>query len=497
MRLSPKTNIFLSESIGTFSARVGALKIDSVTPRRMSSSDQPTEEHKDGSKQWTPMGKWVREEQKSAFEAFQAYQSKHNQRGPGPLANTIQFESHPKSTRSSNYKDGSQQRLDNFLDRPQPLHQVDKGRKHSRKAKKSQGNVAPTTTHAGVTLLSSTNIPLEDVNKPEITSLLSNTAVISDLSADLATAAELRIHGVNPLQQAQVSSSIDRNQETNPKMDSPTESSQPPATARYNLRTRNPQGQVETSLDPLSLEFQSLQIREAPRSTRRQERQAKTAYAVGPGLRLEVPVPTKEYMEQASMAPKKSSVSQKLLIVIDLNGTLLCRTNNKSSFRRREHLEPFLKHLLEYHSVMIWSSSMPANMKKMVDQLFTVEERKLLVAQWGRDTLRLTKGQYTQKVQVYKQLQWIWESGEIAQNWRDSSWSQTNTVLIDDSVAKGAAQPFNLLQVPEFEGKPEDADVLGQTLAYIEWVKTYDNVSAAMKATPFKANGELVWEWQQ
>jgi hypothetical protein len=185
---------------------------------------------------------------------------------------------------------------------------------------------------------------------------------------------------------------------------------------------------------------------------------------------------------------------QTLLIVLDLNGTLLCRTNSRASFRSRKNVIPFLAHLLEHHYVMVWSSSTPQNVERMVKRLFNEEQSKHLFAIWGRETLRLTPDQYRQKVQVYKQLQWIWESECAKTHFSGNVWDQTNTVLIDDSLAKAVAQPHNLLQLPEFEGLPEENDVLGQALGYIDWLSQHSDVSAAIRCRPFMG-GDWGWTW--
>jgi hypothetical protein len=96
---------------------------------------------------------------------------------------------------------------------------------------------------------------------------------------------------------------------------------------------------------------------------------------------------------------------------------------------------------------------------------------------------------------VYKQLSWIWESDIGSQNPDSGLWDQTNTVLIDDSAKKAAAEPYNLVEIPEFNGKDEEIDVLGQVLGHLQWLSLQPNVSNAIRRTPFKANGSWNWTW--
>jgi NLI interacting factor-like phosphatase len=219
--------------------------------------------------------------------------------------------------------------------------------------------------------------------------------------------------------------------------------------------------------------------------------------------KLPVPTPTTSYLARTKiedLLDKRYSPTlrtpRRLLVVIDLNGTLLSRTNRKSSFHARENVDKFLAYLLEHHYVMVWSSSRPQNVQDMVAQLLSKEQRDVLVAIWARDTLRLTPNQYANKVQVYKQLSWIWESDISSKNQDSGVWDQANTVLIDDSAKKAAAEPYNILQIPEFNGTNDGIDTLGQVLGYMKWLSLQSNVSYAIRQRPFKADGSWKWTWE-
>ncbi|KAI1617897.1 hypothetical protein EDD36DRAFT_459566 [Exophiala viscosa] len=167
------------------------------------------------------------------------------------------------------------------------------------------------------------------------------------------------------------------------------------------------------------------------------------------------PKATKAYMKSAAQAPTLRDTAQKLLVVLDLNGTLLVRPNRRNDptkFRLRPGVTQLLDYLFNNHVVMVYSSARPDNVSGMVNNLISPKQRKQMAGIWARDRLDLTKQQYNNKVQVYKKLEKIWADKDVQSKAEPGTkWNQTNTVLVDDSQMKGLAQPHNLLQVPEFE----------------------------------------------
>ena len=221
------------------------------------------------------------------------------------------------------------------------------------------------------------------------------------------------------------------------------------------------------------------------------------------------PKPSQEYLERANLPPRRLTSPKKLLIVLDLNGTLLVRSNRGSTYTPRPHVNEFLAYCLEHHKLIVWSSARPHNVKPMVAQLFNAEQHAKLVEVWHREHLRLGV-HYNEKVQVYKQLSWLWEDVKvqasfpvdtsapfkIEDGWKEPSptptkWDQSNTVLLDDTTDKAASEPYNLICVDEFtkEKKDDGDDVLGRVMAYLEDLKWEADVSAAMRVRPF-VNGE-------
>lgn len=211
-----------------------------------------------------------------------------------------------------------------------------------------------------------------------------------------------------------------------------------------------------------------------------------------------VPNPSKEYITQSARAPSVLPQPRQILIIIDLNGTLLHRPDHKksASFVERPFTRQFLDYCLKTFTVAIWSSARPDNVRRMVPQILSAEEQQKLVAIWGRDTLGLSPEDYNQRVQCYKRLESIWNDPRVAASHPEAQhgkrWDQTNTVLIDDSKEKSRSQPYNIIQLPEFEGDTtEPGYVLPQVHNYLNECAIQQDISSFIRENPFKFNPEF------
>jgi hypothetical protein len=76
-------------------------------------------------------------------------------------------------------------------------------------------------------------------------------------------------------------------------------------------------------------------------------------------------------------------------------------------------------------------------------------------------------------------------------------WDQSNTVLLDDTALKAAAEPYNLVEVPEFGPNRDNYndDVLGQVVGYLEELKYSGNVSYFMRTRPFAIDAGWKFQW--
>jgi hypothetical protein len=221
-------------------------------------------------------------------------------------------------------------------------------------------------------------------------------------------------------------------------------------------------------------------------------------------IMLPAPQPTPEYLAQAAEEPFVIDPPERLLVILDLNGTLIFRPNRNHPTRlvSRPFLKPFLRYLFDNFSVIVWSSARPENVKVIVENVLDKDLRSMLVACLARDSFGLSSEHYTQNVQVYKDLNIIWNREEIQRQIPDyefgKRFGQHNTILIDDSVLKASAQPHNLLLIPEFAASKEDmkSDVLREVAGYLEVLKMQWDVSKFMRKEPFEANGRWQYDWE-
>jgi len=273
------------------------------------------------------------------------------------------------------------------------------------------------------------------------------------------------------------------------------------------LLTKVPQGR-KTNFDPRPSDVAITKLRDGsgPRSPQALDRRSTetTTSSFKQKTPLPAPTPTSEYLSTASLPCKPLLEPQRLLLVLDLNGTLLFRHRAASSYRPRASLEPFLKYCFTHHSVLIWSSATPTNVTGVCAQLFTPPQRRQLLGEWARDTLDLNSEEYCSKVQVYKRLDRIWEGKALRDSHPDfaskgTRWSQANTLLVDDSPTKAQAQPYNLVEIPEFTRNAaleRGKDFLGQVVAYLEEARMWGDVSAFVKRKKFVVDGGWAWDWE-
>ncbi|KAJ0168848.1 Uncharacterized protein CTA2_9832 [Colletotrichum tanaceti] len=216
-----------------------------------------------------------------------------------------------------------------------------------------------------------------------------------------------------------------------------------------------------------------------------------------------VPEPSPEYLHQASLPSTLLPTPRPILIVMDLNGTLLHRPNRRqaTSFVERPHARRFLQYCLDTFHVVVWSSARPSNVQSMCDQLLLLgplghpdrgSYRRRVLAIWGRDRFGLTEADYKLRVQVYKRLELVWREKNIQAAHPDAAhggvWDQTNTVLVDDSSEKARREPYNLLRVPEFFGDAnEPGYIVPQVHDYLNALCHQSDVSAYMRENPFEA----------
>lgn len=87
-------------------------------------------------------------------------------------------------------------------------------------------------------------------------------------------------------------------------------------------------------------------------------------------IHLPAPTPTSAYLSDAHATPNLLSSPQRLLLVLDLNGTLLCRSLASQNYTPRPCLSNFLEYAFANHSLLVWSSAQPYNVKGISELLF-------------------------------------------------------------------------------------------------------------------------------
>ncbi|BCS02346.1 NIF domain protein [Aspergillus luchuensis] len=209
-------------------------------------------------------------------------------------------------------------------------------------------------------------------------------------------------------------------------------------------------------------------------------------------------LPTPAYLEQSSKPAKRNSWKQPLLVILDLNGTLVHRPDRymPPRFKRRAGLDIFIQTLMQKYKVMIWSSARPPTVDGICRQLFINDSRTQIVAEWHREHFNLTPQQYDAKIQVYKTLSTVWADEKVQASYpspeslgssvpgtfQKTRWDQTNTILIDDTRLKASSEPSNLLEIPTFDGHSgaEDAATLTKVLQMLEELSLHEDVSQVL-----------------
>ncbi|KAK3818113.1 MAG: HAD-like domain-containing protein [Linnemannia gamsii] len=229
---------------------------------------------------------------------------------------------------------------------------------------------------------------------------------------------------------------------------------------------------------------------------------------------------TPSYSPLALQDPVTVTKPRTLLVVLDLNGTLFYRAkNNKRNVTPRPHLQAFLDFIFEHCRVMVWSSAQPHSVDAMLSCGFG-DRVPRLDRVWTRKDFRLSEHDYNKKVLTIKDLEFIWDAiktekastakkgATIAaaaaptkgavnhkqEKPEEEPFDQTNTVLIDDSFDKVQLQPYNGVQLLDFDedlAKAGTDNELLKVRRYLEKLIYQKNVSAYMRIHPFDSNAPL------
>jgi len=206
-----------------------------------------------------------------------------------------------------------------------------------------------------------------------------------------------------------------------------------------------------------------------------------------------IPNPTKQYLTTASEPLIRLQQPQNLLLVIDLNGTLLYRPDRRqpTKFTPRPNAELFLTYCIETFHVVIWSSAREENVGPMVTTLLTPKLREKVIQIWGRRKFDLTPSDFDRRVICYKRLDTVWKDPKVALSHPESAWGgvwdQSNTILIDDTAEKARSEPYNIIEVPEWSGDMSD-NTLPLVHDFLNNLSLHKNVSAALRTDSFTSH---------
>ncbi|KAJ3029214.1 hypothetical protein HDV00_009697 [Rhizophlyctis rosea] len=148
-------------------------------------------------------------------------------------------------------------------------------------------------------------------------------------------------------------------------------------------------------------------------------------------------------------------MARKLLLVLDLDGTLLDREmvaahqqfdtrlpkgnhHNKWQGWARPDLGSFKNYAFANFTVALWTSAMPETADEIAKWLFSDAERDRLLFIWSRAECSTVNGNVRAK--------------DLRKIWRDfKPYGPENTILLDDTRDKAFYTPANLLLIPTFQ----------------------------------------------
>ncbi|KAK6541648.1 hypothetical protein TWF694_007443 [Orbilia ellipsospora] len=219
-------------------------------------------------------------------------------------------------------------------------------------------------------------------------------------------------------------------------------------------------------------------------------------------IKLPPPEPTPEYIDLANEPNKllPAATHRRLLVVLDVNGTLLCRRVLPNGCRdrlnpiKRRYLQSFLHYLFTEHDVAIFSSAMQNTVLHLLKGIIPHGDRDKILQIFTREDMGLPKELFRAKVSTFKRLSMIWDS--LKSSDPESQFDQTNTVLIEDTPEKAASEPYNLIKISEYTTETHrlgQDNTLAQVAGYLEVLRKYENVSSYIRKAPFQGHEKYSW----
>jgi hypothetical protein len=218
---------------------------------------------------------------------------------------------------------------------------------------------------------------------------------------------------------------------------------------------------------------------------RRIQRVARNMYKPRPESAKDKAV-SQNYLTWTEIPSITCTEQQRQLIILDLNGTLVSKTN-KAGMWVRPHYQDFLSYLFSNFEVGVWSSARPKTVENMC-RLFG-DYKKQLSFIWNRENMGLTKEEYSSNVSTIKDLQLIWK--HFGKGPDSNVYNSKNTILLDDSITKAILQPYNSIEIGTFNHKSATTKDNGDNellsvISYLEMAKYQSNISHFFKEKPYQ-----------
>ncbi|TAQ85652.1 hypothetical protein B7494_g6008 [Chlorociboria aeruginascens] len=213
------------------------------------------------------------------------------------------------------------------------------------------------------------------------------------------------------------------------------------------------------------------------------------------------PSPSGDYLAQCNTKSQWCK-ARTILVVIDLNGTLLAHTDDFQDTKLRPGALSLIQDLCtnDLYEVMIWSAAKQkyneTDIKKYFNNFMTDPElvmdhpKHKILAAWNQEQCphyNPNPNSGTKGTWRYKDLDSLWKDPGIQSCApKGTSWDQTNTVLVDDDAEKGRMQMHNLINIPTFKYSHEhdkNLDILRQIL---ERLTRQTNISNYLMKQPVK-----------
>ncbi|KAJ6766517.1 NUCLEAR LIM INTERACTOR-INTERACTING FACTOR-RELATED [Salix purpurea] len=194
---------------------------------------------------------------------------------------------------------------------------------------------------------------------------------------------------------------------------------------------------------------------------------------------------------------------RKKLLILDINGVLVDIVSSppkghiadikiaKRAIFRRPFCFDFLNFCFERFEVGIWSSRTRKNVDSVIEFAMGDMQKKLLFC-W--DLSKCTATQFRtlenrHKPLVFKELRRIWEKDDSELPWEKGDYSQSNTMLLDDSPYKALLNPAHTAIFPypyQFQNRNDNSlGAGGDIRVYLEELAAADNVQDFVKHHPF------------